>query len=94
MGSADQITYATRVWTPNGQLDGVADANANLSDLTYDGFDRLIRLTFPVSALGAGAANDNDYEAYGYDANGNRVSLRLRTGETIAYAYDALNRET
>ncbi len=30
-----------------------------------------------------------------YDANGNRVSLRLRSGDadTIAYSYDALNRE-
>ncbi len=40
--------------------------------------------------MGAG----EDYEGYGYDSNGNRVSLRLRSGETIAYTYDALNRET
>jgi RHS repeat-associated protein len=93
VGSPEAIVYATRVWTPNGQLDTVMDANSNLSNLTYDGFDRLERLTFPLPTLGAGAANDNDYEAYAYDANSNRVSLRLRSGESILYSYDALNRE-
>jgi YD repeat-containing protein len=93
VGSPEGIVYATRVWTPNGQLDTVMDANSNLSNLAYDGFDRLERLSFPLPTLGAGAANDNDYEAYAYDANSNRVSLRLRSGESILYSYDALNRE-
>ncbi len=76
----------------------------------HDGFDRLRRLYFPVTTLGANAANTGgvaesaltcasggaapDYEGYGYDANGNRTSLRLRSGETIAFAYDALDRQT
>jgi len=33
-----------------------------------------------------------DFELYGYDAVGNRTSLRKRDNKTIAYTYDALNR--
>ena len=51
--------------------------------------------TTPAGALGlAGSVNAVDYEQYGYDANGNRVSLRKRDGSVIAYQYDALNRLT
>ncbi|MDE2442426.1 MAG: RHS repeat protein, partial [Betaproteobacteria bacterium] len=51
--------------------------------------------TVLASALGsAGAANAADYEQYGYDANGNRTSLRKRDGSALTYSYDALNRVT
>lgn len=40
------------------------------------------------------APNANDYEAYTYDANGNRLTHRKRDGRTLAFAYDALNRVT
>jgi RHS repeat-associated protein len=33
-----------------------------------------------------------DYEQYGYDANGNRTSLRKRDAQVITYSYDAVNR--
>ncbi|KQN04846.1 hypothetical protein ASE85_07605 [Sphingobium sp. Leaf26] len=33
-----------------------------------------------------------DYEHYGYDGNGNRISLRKRDAQVIAYSYDAVNR--
>ena len=33
-----------------------------------------------------------DYEEYGYDAVGNRVSLRKRDGVTVSYQYDDANR--
>lgn len=47
----------------------------------------------PNSALTtAGAPSTTDYEAYGYDANGNRTSLRKRDANTILYQFDALNR--
>jgi len=84
----------TQAWTDNSQIDWVEDANGNRSDYTYDGFDRVSRLTFPSPTLGAHAANPNDYEQYGYDANGNRISLRLRDGQTITYTFDGLNRQT
>ncbi|HEX8379690.1 MAG TPA: hypothetical protein VF619_03955 [Allosphingosinicella sp.] len=41
-----------------------------------------------------GVADQNDYEEYGYDANGNRTSLRKRDGQVLGFAYDALNRVT
>jgi RHS repeat-associated protein len=76
--------------------------------LLYDGFDRLSQWQFPsttrppayndstqANALSsAGAVNAADYEQYGYDASGNRTSLRKRDGQTIAYGFDALNRMT
>jgi RHS repeat-associated protein len=40
----------------------------------------------------SGSVNAADYEEYGYDPQGNRVSLRKRDDSTLAYSYDALNR--
>ncbi|MFN7179797.1 RHS repeat-associated core domain-containing protein [Hyphomonas sp.] len=109
-GDPLQQDYARYTYTPNGMQASVRDANNNRSVYVYDGFDRLCRLYFPVSTLGANAANTGgiaesaltcasggtspDYEGYGYDNNGNRTSLRLRSSETIAFTFDALNRQT
>jgi RHS repeat-associated protein len=109
-GDPLQQDYARYTYSPNGMQASVRDANNNRSVYVYDGFDRLCRLYFPVSTLGANAANTGgiaegsltcasggtapDYEGYGYDQNGNRTSLRLRSGETIAFTFDALNRQT
>jgi RHS repeat-associated protein len=87
-----QQNFATYAYTPNGRRDWVEDASGNLSDFTYDGFDRLSRLNFPQSTVGAQAANANDYEQYGYDGDNNLTSLRRRSGETIFYQFDGLNR--
>lgn len=43
---------------------------------------------------GTPAGTTGDFEEYGYDANGNRTSLRKRDGTDIAYTYDNLNRAT
>ena len=49
----------------------------------------------PQTALDtAGSFNALDYEQYGYDANGNRTSLRTRAAETLNFTYDNLNRMT
>ena len=61
------------------------------TELTYDGFDRLADWYFP-SKTSQNTVDTSDYEAYGYDSNGNRTSLRKRDGENIAYQFDALNR--
>jgi len=92
-----QQEYARNTYSANGQRLSVRDANDNRSVLTYDGFDRLCRLYFPVQTLGANqaatggiaenaltcssAGTNPDYEGYGYDGNDNRVSLRLRSSE-------------
>ncbi|MEI9899102.1 MAG: RHS repeat domain-containing protein [Hyphomicrobium sp.] len=59
--------------------------------MTYDGHDRQTQWNFP-SKTTAGTVSTTDYEAYTYDANGNRLSLRKRDGATLSYRYDALNR--
>lgn len=61
--------------------------------MTYDGFDRQTRWTFP-SKTTPGQVNAADYEAYGYDAVGNRTSFRKRDGSTLTYTYDNLDRVT
>jgi RHS repeat-associated protein len=91
-GTSIEQTYATYAYTTNGRQDWVEDANGNRTDFTYDGLDRLSRLNFPLTTVGAHSANTGDYEQYGYDTNSNRTSKRLRSGETIGYQFDALNR--
>lgn len=83
--------YATYTWSPNGKQTSVKDANGNLAEMTYDGFDRRSRWTFP-SVSNVGQSNASDYEEYSYDSNGNRTLLRKRDGTVLAYTYDALNR--
>lgn len=91
LGTASQENYATYTYTADGLQQYITDADGNKSELTYDGFDRLAYWYFP-SKTSAGSVDTSDYEAYGYDANGNRTSLRKRDGETITYQYDVLNR--
>lgn len=106
VGTPIEIADVTYSYTQNGKISNVIDANGNRAELRYDGFDRQSRWVFPskgrptafnpatqLTALSsAGALNEGDYEAYTYDANGNRTSLRKRDGSTINFRYDALNR--
>jgi RHS repeat-associated protein len=92
-GTGLQQNYSTFAYTPNGKLSWEEDANGNRSQLTYDGFDRLYKLYYPVATLGGHAYNANDFEQYTYDQNNNRATLQRRTGEILTYHYDSLNRE-
>lgn len=91
VGTSLQENYATYAYTADSQKQYVTDANGNKSYFTYDGFDRLSYWYFP-SPTSVGNYNASDYELYGYDPNGNRLSLRKRDGQVISYLYDALNR--
>lgn len=105
VGTSLEMADVTYSYTANGKIEYVIDANGNRARLTYDGFDRQNRWEFPspsrpsafnpstpANALAtAGSVNGNDFEAYGYDVNGNRTGLRRRDGLTISYEYDALN---
>ena len=91
--TALQQDYATYTYSPNGKRTSLTDARGYRAEMTYDGFDRQARWTFPSPST-PGVANAADYEEYGYDASGNRTSLRKRDGSTITYQYDALNRNT
>src|SRR3546814_10756821 len=61
--------------------------------MRYAGFDRQNRWVFP-SKTTPGQLNEADYEAYTYDNEGNRLTLRKRDGLTLSYTYDNLNRVT
>lgn len=93
VGTVDQADDATYTYSSNGLPLSLADGKGNLMTMAYDGFDRQVRWTFP-SLTTAGQVNVADYEAYGYDAVGNRTSFRKRDGSTLTYTYDNLNRVT
>ena len=76
------------------------DANSTRAEYQYDSQGRLFRWYFPSKET-ANVASTTDFEEYGYDANGNRTSLRKRDSAVnpnqpviITYQYDALNRLT
>jgi YD repeat-containing protein len=92
-GTGLQQNSVSYTYTANGKRESVTDANGNRAELRYDGFDRQNRWVFP-SQTAPGAVDENDYEAYGFDAAGNRTSLRKRDGRTIIYQYDGLNQLT
>jgi RHS repeat-associated protein len=84
------VTYT---YTADGKQEYVTDANGNRARFIYDGFDRLFQWNFP-DKITVGETSASDYEAYQYDANGNRIYLRKRDGTVFTYGYDALNRVT
>lgn len=97
------VTYS---YTDNGNKLYIIDAKGNRTKFAYDGFDRQSHWYFPSKTVPAafnpatpatavstsGSWSTTDYEQYGYDANGNRTSLRKRDARTIGYSYDAINR--
>ena len=91
VGTALQQDYVRYGYSGNGQRARVIDANNNLTTYSYDALDRLARTTFP-SKTAVGQTSAADYEAYEYDAGGNRTSVRKRDGSVLTYSYDALNR--
>ena len=104
------IEYVTYAYTPNGQIDTVKDGDLNFTNLDYDAFDRLHRTfhadpqsgqpCFPTPAIPrsaqppVGCGSNQKYEELLYDANGNVTSKRNRSGQSLTFVFDALNRET
>lgn len=93
VGTSLEQDYVTYSYTANGQVSTITDANGGTARYTYDGHDRRRRWYFANPST-AGVASNSDYEEYGYDARGNRTSLRRRDGSTLTFQYDALNRMT
>ena len=107
VGTSLEQVYVTYGYTANGKQEFVVDANGNKAQMVYDGHDRRVQWRFPSSAAPpttynpstadnalttAGAVNAEDREEYGYDANGNRTSLKKRDGAVLTFQFDALNR--
>jgi RHS repeat-associated protein len=89
------VTTGSYTYTSNGLQATMRDGQGNVSTYLYDGFDRLDALVYPKKTpVGAGESDPSDFEAYTFDANGNRVTHRLRNGSTVTLSYDNLDRLT
>lgn len=86
-----QIAFATFQYTPNGQKKAVNDGVGNRTSLTYDGYDRLVRMDYPVTARAANQSNAADRELYEYDNNGNRKKWTKRDGTVFTYDFNAID---
>lgn len=85
----DAVSY-----TRNGRVATVADGKGNLTTYEYDSFDRLSKVRYPLPST-PGTSSTIDYEQLTYgDPRGLVTSTRLRDGQTIAFSYDALGRQT
>jgi RHS repeat-associated protein len=93
-GSSDQTTAMVVSYTANGKPAYIVDAEVNRTTYEYDGHDRPFRTLYPLSAKGANASSNTDYEQLTYDDAGNITSRRLRDGTSFTYVYDDLNRMT
>ncbi|WP_354084496.1 RHS repeat-associated core domain-containing protein [Bradyrhizobium sp. S3.3.6] len=80
--AAEQYAY-----TANGKLASFTDARGNATTYTYDGFDRLSLITYPIGSTGT-----HPTEASSYDADDNVLARTTRAGGTISFSYDTLNR--
>lgn len=94
IGTSAQSDDVQYVYTPNGKVSYVKDANLNRTTYEYDGYDRLVKTRYPVATKGADASSSSDFEALTYGDNVNVTQVRLRDGDssTIGYAYDNLGR--
>ena len=78
----DTITQASYTYTDNGLLSSVEDANHNITEYVYDGFDRLIKTVF----------EDATFEERTFGGTGRPTSFVSRKGESILFDYDNLGR--
>jgi RHS repeat-associated protein len=92
-GSADQADEATYTRNAYGDTLTLTDGVGNKAQLVYDNYRRLKTWKFPDKVT-KGSVSSTDYEAYTYDDNGNRLTLRKRDNRTLKFTYDALNRVT
>jgi RHS repeat-associated protein len=91
LGTANQRTYEAISYGSDGEQMTDADANGNLTQYTYDGFNRLIQVNYPNTS--GGGYNPGDLEKYMLDAAGNITAKQLRDGSTLISSYDALERK-
>lgn len=75
--------FLTQTFTDNGLLKTTKDARNNTRTMTYDGFDRPKRTTFP---------NATYEEIQSYDKNGNVLLVRNRDAQTTTLTFDTRNR--
>ena len=77
-----------------GQVSSVVDANGVITHLEYDALGRQIAVVLNYQAGVQPDAETNVRYEFGYNAVGNRVSVKDANGNITTYGYDALNRVT
>jgi RHS repeat-associated protein len=93
-GTSLQQISGTFTYTPNGQIQTVADAKGNLTTYEYDGQDRPTKTRFPDKQT-TGVSSVTDYvEVQAYDLNSNVLTMRLRNGNLMQLTRDNLDRVT
>ena len=94
VGTSAVSNEVATAYTLNGQTAWVTDGEGNRTTYIYDGFDRLSQTRYPVTTAGSNSSSTSDYEQLSYDAASNVTQRRLRDGQVIGFAYDALGRVT
>ena len=79
-------TAEARTYGLNGPLVTLPDANANVTTMDYDGFDR------PDAIHYADGTGLESTESFAYDAAGNVTTRTTRAGDDIVFTYDGPNR--
>lgn len=92
-GTAEAGPDVRYTYTDNGRQATVKDEKGNLTTYVYDGFDRVSRLRYPHPST-LGSSSTTDYEEYTYNSVGRLTGHRVRSGQSIAFAYDHLGRLT
>jgi YD repeat-containing protein len=82
------------VYDANGNTLSITDPNGNVTTSSYDALNRQISRTDPLVYDGISSTNLHPVTTYGYDLNGNLVSLTDPKGNQTTYAYDRLNQKT
>ena len=82
VGTDVERDLASYSYTANGKLASLTYSRGYRAEMRHDRHDRQVRWLFP-SKTRPGRADESDYEEYGWDPAGNRISLRNRAGETI-----------
>jgi RHS repeat-associated protein len=89
---------AFAIYSDNGKMATLTDANGNKTTYGYDRFDRFVKTQYP-SPTTPGSSSTTDYEELAYDDDNRIISRHLRgyagdSTQHIDYSYDALNRVT
>ena len=92
--SDSQTSDLVNVWS-QGILTSQKDGNGKTTSYGYDTFNRANSTCYPDKTVSTGASSTTDcMKITQYDANSNVMTRQVRSGVTISYSYDALNRLT
>ena len=88
VGTPLERREAAYTYNANDQKLSLIDARGYKAGMRYDGLGRQTCWIFPSKTAAGTLGGDcvtGDFERYGYDANGNRTTLRKRDGSVLAY---------